>query len=252
MFKNYLKIALRNLLRHKGYSLINILGLAVGMASCILILLYVHDELSYDKHHEKADQIYRVTREWFNSDGSSSLHLGHVAPPIAPLLKNDFPDILQIARITAGGNPLVRHQDKVFQENLFYFADPNIFEIFTLPLLQGDPKTALLDPNGVVITPAMARKYFGNQEPIGKVLNIDNQADLKVTGVMREIPSNAHFHFDFLGSMKLLEQAFGEQEFKSWGSNNYATYLLFPKDYPVENFTKAVPAFIGRHHPEGE
>jgi putative ABC transport system permease protein len=87
MFKNYLKIALRNILKYKAYSLINILGLAVGMASCILILLYVHDELSYDKYHEKADQIYRVTREWFNSDGSSNLHLGHVAPPIGPLLK---------------------------------------------------------------------------------------------------------------------------------------------------------------------
>jgi putative ABC transport system permease protein len=252
MLKNYLKIALRNLLRHKGYSLINILGLAVGMASCILILLYVHDELSYDKYHEQADQIYRVTREWFNSDGSSSLHLGHVAPPIGPLLKNDFPDILQMARINSGGNPLLRHGDKVFQEERFYFADPNIFEIFTLPLLKGDPKNALADPNGVVLTPAMARKYFGDEEPLGQVLNIDGQADLKVTGVMQEVPANSHFHFDFLGSMKLLEQAFGEQEFKNWGSNNYATYLLFPKNYQVENFKKAVPDFIGRHHPDGK
>ncbi len=252
MFKNYLKIALRNLLKYKGYSLINILGLAVGMASCILILLYVHDELSYDQHHEKADQIYRVTREWFNSDGSPNLHLGHVAPPIGPLLKNDFPDILQMARISDGGNPLLRYQDKVFQEERFYFADPNIFEIFTLPLLQGDPRNALTDPNGVVITPAMAQKYFGNEEPLGKVLNFDNQADLKVTGVMQEIPANAHFHFDFLGSMKLPELVFGEREFKNWSSNNYATYLLFPKAYATENFIKAVPAFIGRHHPDGE
>lgn len=252
MFKNYLKIALRNLLKYKGYSLINIFGLAVGMASCILILLYVHDELSYDQHHEKANQIYRVTREWFNSDGSPSLHLGHVAPPIGPLLKNDFPDILQMARISDGGNPLLRYQDKVFQEERFYFADPNIFEIFTLPLLKGDPNNALADPNGVVITPAMAQKYFGSEEPLGKVLNFDNQADLKVTGVMQEIPANSHFHFDFLGSMKLPELVFGEREFKNWGSNNYATYLLFPKDYATENFTKAVPAFIGRHHPDGE
>ena len=252
MFKNYLKIALRNLLKYKGYSLINIFGLAVGMASCILILLYVHDELSYDQHHENAAQIYRVTREWFNSDGSSSLHLGHVAPPIGSLLKNDFPDILQMARISDGGNPLLRYQDKVFQEERFYFADPNIFEIFTLPLLKGDPKNALADPNGVVLTPAMATKYFGEEEPLGKVLNFDNQGDLKVTGIMQEIPASSHFHFDFLGSMKLLEQVFGEQEFKNWGSNNYATYLLFPKDYPTENFTKAIPAFIGRHHPDGE
>ncbi len=252
MFKNYLKIALRNLLKHKSYSLINVVGLAVGMASCILILLYVQDELSYDRHHEKAEQIYRVTREWFNSDGSSSLHLGHVAPPIGPLLKNDFPDLLQVIRLNETGNTLLRHGDKVFQEERFFFADPQIFELFTLPLLKGDPKTALVDPNGVVITPAMATKYFGTVEPLGKVLNIDNQADLKVTGVMQELPTASHFHCDFIGSMKLLEQVYGENEFKNWGSNNYATYLLFPENYPTANFTKAIPAFIGRHHPDGE
>ena len=252
MLKNYLKIALRNILKHKGYSFINIVGLAVGMASCILILLYVHDELSYDRYHAQADRIYRVTREWFNSDGSSSLHLGHVAPPIGPLLQADFPDIEQMVRIRAGGDPLLRYQDKVFQEDRFYFADPGIFQLFTLPLRAGDPQTALADPNSVVLTPAMAHKYFGDEEPLGRVLNIDNQADLKVTGVMQEIPSTSHFHFDFLGSMKLPELVFGEEEFKNWGSNNYATYLLFAKDYPVDQFQKAIPAFIGRHHPDGE
>ncbi|NUO80660.1 ABC transporter permease [candidate division KSB1 bacterium] len=252
MFRNYLKIALRNLLRHKGYSLINILGLAVGMASCILILLYVHDELSYDQYHENADRVYRVTREWFNSDGTSSLHLGHVAPPIGPLLKNDFPEIVQMARLYSGGTPLLRHGDKIFQENRFFFADPNIFEIFTLPLLKGDPKIALADPNGVVLTPALARKYFGDAEPLGQVLNLDGRADLKVTAILQEVPANSHFHCDFLGSMKLLEQVFGESEFKNWSSNNYATYLLFPKNYQIENFKKAVPDFIGRHHPEGK
>ncbi|MCG3120619.1 MAG: hypothetical protein ALAOOOJD_03400 [bacterium] len=252
MLKNYLKIALRNLLKYKVYSFINVLGLAVGMASCILILLYVRDELSYDRHHEHAEQIYRVTREWFNSDGSTSLHLGHVAPPIGPLLKNDFPDILQMARINSGGNPLLRYQDQVFQEERFYFADPNIFEIFTLPLLHGDPKQALADPNSVVLTPAMAKKYFGSAEPLGKVINFNQQVDLKVTGVMQEIPANSHFHFDFLGSLKLPEQIFGEREFKNWSSNNYATYLLFSKNYSTANFLQAIPAFIGRHHPDGE
>src|SRR5574341_675946 len=172
MLKNYLKIALRNILKHKGYSAINLLGLAVGMASCILILLFVHDELSYDKYHENAGQIYRVTREWFNSDGTSSLHLGHVAPPIGPLLKNDFPDLLHVVRIAFGGNPLLRYQEKVFQENRFYFADPEIFEVFILPFVKGDPRTALADPNSVVITPAMAQKYFGKDDPIGEVIDV--------------------------------------------------------------------------------
>ncbi|MCG8605779.1 ABC transporter permease, partial [bacterium] len=223
MFKNYLKIAFRSLWKYKGYSFINVFGLAIGMACCILILLYVQDELSFDKHHENSDRIFRVSRQWFNSDGSSSLHLGHVAPPIAPLLKNDFSEIMQVARMTDGGTPLIQYGDKFFEENRFFFADPNIFKIFTLPLIKGDPATALQNPNNVLLAEATAEKYFGDEDPIDKTITFLYrgviEVDLKVTGVLEEIPRNSHFHLDLLGSMKALELAFGDDEFKSWGSN---------------------------------
>ncbi|MFQ5771096.1 MAG: ABC transporter permease, partial [bacterium] len=252
MFRNYLKIACRNLLKYKAYSFINILGLAIGMACGILILFFVQDELSYDRYHEKADRIFRVSREWFNSDGSSSLHLGHVAPPIAPLLKTDFSEIIQAVRITSGGNPLLNYQDKFFQESQFYFADPEIFEVFTLPFSKGDPKTALTSPNNVVLTESMAQKYFGSEDPLGKVINFEIQGevkvDLKVTGVMKDVPRNSHFHFDFLGSMIALEQAFGDAEFQNWGSNNYSTYLLLPEGYDYRHLEAQLPAFIDKHY----
>jgi putative ABC transport system permease protein len=248
VIKNHLKIAVRNLLKYKVYSFINILGLAIGMACCILILLYIQDELSYDRFHENAHRIFRVSRQWFNPDGTSSLHLGHVAPPIAPLLKNDFPDIIHAVRLIGGGTTLVRYEARYFEEPGFYFADPEIFDVFTLPFIKGDPKTALLDPNSVVITEEMAAKYFGNLDPINQVINIDGGADLKVTGVMKSIPHNSHFHVDFLGAMKLLEQFFGADVFQyNWGSNNYATYLLLPKGYDLRQLEAQFPAFLDRH-----
>ncbi|HEX9655203.1 MAG TPA: ABC transporter permease, partial [bacterium] len=247
MLQNYLKIAFRNLMKYKAYSLINILGLAIGMACCILILLYVRDELSYDRFHENSDRIFRVTREWFNQDGSSSLHLGHVAPLIAPLMKNDFPDIHYAVRLIGGGTTLVGYGSKFFEEPQFFFADPEIFEVFTLPFVKGDPKTALADPNSVVITEEMASKYFGEEDPLNRVINIDGDADLKVTGVIRNIPHHSHFHFDFLGAMKLLEQFFGPEAFQNWGSNNYATYLLMPENYDMRQLESQFPAFLDRH-----
>lgn len=256
MFTNYFKVALRNLVRYKIYSFINVLGLTIGIASCVLILLYVKYELSYDKHHEKSDQIYRLTREWFNSDGSSSLHLGHVAPPIAPLIKNDFPNVLQAVRLRDVGSTLMEYNGKFFQESQFLFADPEVFEVFTFTFLQGDPKTALSEPNNIIIASRTAKKYFDEEDPFNKTLVTQtpngNNIDLKITGVIEEIPDNSHYHFDMLGSMKALELMMGEREFRSWGSNNYATYLLFPKGYDVNEFKNAIPEFIGKHHPNGE
>ncbi|MFQ5649842.1 MAG: ABC transporter permease [bacterium] len=251
MFKSYLKIAVRNLLTHKGYSFINIAGLAIGMACCMLILLYVQYELSFDNYHERSTGIYRLSREWFNSDGSSSLHLGHVAPPIAPLLKSEYPDIEQAVRLTGWGNPLINYGDKYFQEERFFFADPEIFQVFTLPFARGDAETALRDPNNVVITVSIADKYFGEADPLNKVLTFEIpgllKTDFKVTGVMQDMPGNSHFHLDFVGSMKALELAFGDDEFQSWGSNNYATYLLLPQDLPPEEVEAHFPAFLDKH-----
>ncbi len=254
MFRNYIKIALTNILKYRTYSIINILGLTVGMVCSLLILLYIQFELSYDKYHQNADRIYRVTREFFNTDGSSNLHLGFVAPPLAPLLKNDFPQIEHAVRIKELERPVFKYQEKTFSENRYFAADPDFFKVFDFPFIQGDPETALLEPNNIVITESTAKIFFGNEEPINKILTIPISAefniDLKVTGVIKDIPQNSHFHFDILGSMKGLEQFYGDSEFKDWSSNNYGTYLLFPQNYDINHFIKQIPDFLLRHQGE--
>ena len=245
--KNYLKIALRNLARHKAFSLINLLGLSIGMACCILILLFVRSELSYDRSHEKADRIWRVTREWLNDDGVSNLHLGHVAPPIGPLLAGDFSDIQEMVRIQTPGQLLVSGRDRHFLEGGVIFADENFFKVFTFPLLKGDPATALKNPYTVVITEKTAKKYFGDENPMGQVLRFEQRIEGTVTGVVTEAPPNSHFHFDLIGSLNTLKEIYGRREFENWGSNNYATYLLMSPGYPIERLRAQLPSFLDRH-----
>ncbi len=250
MFRNYLTIALRNLWKFKQITFINIFGLAVGMAACILILLFVQNELSYDRYHENADRVYRMSREWRNTDGETSLHLGHVAPPFAPLLKNDFPEIIQHAVRLLSDNPLITYEagDKLIVEDNFFFADSDIFDVFTFPMVAGNPETALQEPNSLVITESTAKKYFGNDDPIGKTLNYNNQVDMKVTGVVKDVPDNSHFHFDMLCSFITVENFFGRENLMSnWGSNNYATYLLLPEGYNLDNLSSQFPAFFDKH-----
>ena len=250
MLNNYLKTALRNLYKYRGFSFINLLGLAVGMACCVLILLYVQDELSFDRYHEHADRIYRVTREWFNEDGTSSLHLGHVAPPIAPLLVNDFPDIQEAVRIQTPGRMLCSREDKHFIEEDIIFADENLFSLFSFTLRAGDPATALRDPFSVLLTPETARRYFGDADPLGQTLKFANRVDAKITGVVEPAPANSHFHFDIVGSLSTLRKLYGQREFENWGSNNYATYLLLPEGYDMARLAAQIPAFLDRHRGE--
>jgi putative ABC transport system permease protein len=250
VLKNYLKTALRNLYKYRGFSFINLLGLAVGMACCVLILLYVQDELSFDRYHEHADRIYRVTREWLNEHGTSSLHLGHVAPPIAPLLINDFPDIQEAVRIQTPGRMLCSRQEKHFLEEDIIFAEETLFSLFSFNLLLGDPDTALRDPFSVLLTPETAQKYFGDADPMGQTLKFENRIDAKITGIVEPAPTNSHFHFDIIGSLSTLRQLYGQREFESWGSNNYATYLLLPEGYDIERLAAQTPAFLERHRGE--
>lgn len=248
MLKNYLKIALRNLFRHKIYSVINIFGLAVGLACFLMISVFILYELSYDRHHEKADRIYRVTRDWVNEDGKVSLHLGHVAPPFGPLIKNDFPDVEEVVRTLDAGF-LMRYEDKVFNEESMFFAEPGIFQVFTLPLKVGNPATALAEPNTIVLTEEMARKYFSQEDPIGKVVRADNSIDLKVTGVMEPLPANSHFHPRALLSFSTLhnDEIYGEEGLRTnFGNNSFSTYLLLPPSYPTEQITAQFPAFIDK------
>ncbi len=254
MFKNYLTIAFRNIKKHLGYSLINVAGLAIGMACCILILLFVFDELSYDKFNKNHDRIYRVTRKWFNADGVVNLHLGQVAPPIAPLLKNDFPEINHAVRIIGAGGLLVGSNATFYEEPQFFFAEEDIFKVFTFDMIAGDPETALKDPFAIVITDEMAERYFGTENPIGKSLTIktsSQKADMKVTGVIEPLPHNSHFHPNLIGSFKTYEAVVGDEELQNWGSNNYATYLLMDEGYDIDRLKSQLDPFIDRHYGEG-
>ncbi len=201
MFKSYLKIALRNIFRQRIYSFINIIGLAIGITCCILILLFVRYELSYDKFNKTADRIYRVTREWFNEDGTSNLHLARVAPPIGPLLKNEYPQIVkEETRLLQDGGVLLKIGEKSFIEDRFFWAEQSAFKIFTVPFIEGNENNALSEPKSIVITQSMAKKYFGSEDALGKTIKYENLGELKVTGVIKDVPENSHLKYDFLAS----------------------------------------------------
>jgi putative ABC transport system permease protein len=249
MFLNYLKIAVRNLLKYKGYSFLNIAGLAIGIACCILMLLYVQDELGYDRYHENADRIYRISRSWKNPNGEISLHLGHIAPPFGPLMKNDFPGtVLDAVRFLRPGSPLVSHEEKHFQEARFFFVDSTVFSMFSWKLVKGDPDEVLSAPNSVVLSETIAKKYFGSEEPLGKILLINQDNQLKVTGIMEDIPQQSHFKADFLSSFVTFENIVGKEGLeRNWGSNNYATYILVPEQFDEADFSAKLLGFIDAH-----
>lgn len=228
MFKNYMKIAFRNLTRQKGYSFINIAGLAIGVSCCILILLYVVDELSFDRYHGKAERIYRVGVKGIV--GNHEFNQVITAAPMAEALVREYPEVIEATRFATFGYPVVRYKDKVFSEEKFYWGDSTFFEVFTIPFLKGDPKTALTRPETVVITRAMAEKYFGDEDPMGKLLNTDNRRDYLVTGVIEDIPHNSHFHFDFLASLETYQSS-REQ---IWLSHNYYTYIVLREGASAE------------------
>src|SRR3954471_21280487 len=228
MFKNYFKIAVRNLWRHKSFSAINILGLALGVATCLLIMLYVQNELSYDRFNEKADQIVRVIFRGKMNGGE--IKEATVMPPVAQTFKKDFPEVLDATRLRSYGIPRVSYDNKTFREDPIAFVDANFFNVFTLPLIKGDATTALQQPNTVVISKAVAKKYFGNDNPIGKVLLFKdiNDAALTVTGMYNEVPVNSHFeHFGLLASMATLPEARED----TWMASNFFTYLILPRAY---------------------
>jgi putative ABC transport system permease protein len=246
VFKNYLKIAFRNLLRHKLYSLINVLGLALGMACCLLIILFIQDELSYDRFHEKAGQIYRVAKIEKRNEGVVNYPL--VFPVVAPKLQEDFPEVLNAVRFEPRLSVLVNRENKQFLEQRFFYADSNVFDVFTFPLIKGDPKIALKEPYTLVLSEETAEKYFGSQDPLGQTLTIDNKHDYKITGVLKNIPHNSHMKFDFLASMAT-EEAENPRYGKLWAWSCY-TYLLLPKDYPPAELEKKFPDFILRNRNE--
>jgi len=246
MIKNFLTIALRNLLKHKFYSFINITGLSVGITCCILILLYVKDELSYDTFNVKAKQTYRaVAKGMF---GGNEFHAPQMPAPFAEAMINDYPEVLDATRIRRRGSMIIRYDTpqgdiKSFKEREIAYADSNFFSVFTIPILQGDPAEVLKAPNTVVINKKIAEKYFGNDNPVGKTLKINDRDEYTVSGVFEKIPHNAHFEFDFLLSMKSLE----ESENGAWLSFNFHTYLILQEGADVSALNDKLPSLVKKY-----
>src|SRR5664279_738601 len=236
MFNNYFKIAWRNLIKNKAFTAINIAGLAIGIATCLIIMLFVQDELSFDRFNEKADQIVRVVfRGTMNGE---KMKESSVMPPVAPTLRRDFPEVTDATRLGPMGSPKIIIDDQTFKDASFAYVDSNFFQVFTLPFIKGDPKSALIEPNTVVITESLSRKFFGNADPVGKTLNFKDWNQLfKITGVIKEVPVNAHFHFDMFGSMA----SNAEARNTSWLSGSYFTYLVLQNGYNYKNLEAKLP-----------
>jgi putative ABC transport system permease protein len=201
MIKNYIKIALRSLIRNKGFSIINISGLAIGMASAILIILWIHDELSYDRFHLNEDRLYEV---WTNDVVDGAIQSGLNTPQLmGPAIKQDYPEVENAARVSWNSELLFSYQDKILKANGTW-ADPSFLDLFNFPLLAGNPKTVMTDPFSLVITQKLANRLFGNSNPVGKIVKIGNTENYTVTGVLRDLPSNTQFDFEFLLSSELL------------------------------------------------
>lgn len=254
MIKNYLTVALRNLKKNAVYSAINIAGLAVGMACCILITLYVLHELSYDRFHQNAGRIFRVR---LDLDLNGVLYREPSIPfPAAQALAHDFPEVEQAVRFYRNDDfPLLEIGDRKFIEERFFFADAAVFAMFDFPLVKGEAKTALSEPNSIVLTEDMARKYFGEAEPLGQTLRYQKQFDLKVTGVMKNVPNNAHFKFDFLAPLQFQLNLWESQNGPNGRHNHWFwtgawTYLSLPEAHAVQRLTEKFPAFVTKYFPD--
>jgi putative ABC transport system permease protein len=243
MIKNYFKTAWRNIRKNKLFSFINILGLSLGIATCFIIMLYVQDELSYDRFNKNANNIVRVI---FNANlNGGKITESVTMPPVAQTMKKDFPEVEDATRLLPWGNSKILYKDKVYKDDFFAFADPNVFSIFTLPMIKGDPKTALLHPHSVVVTQSTAKKYFGNEDAIGKVITItiDNNQPYTVTGIIEDIPVNSHFHFDMFTSLT----GFGDYNSDTWMGGGYHTYLLLKPETDLKKMEARFPAMVAKY-----
>ncbi|MBN1270751.1 MAG: ABC transporter permease [Candidatus Aminicenantes bacterium] len=242
MFKNYLTVALRTIKRHKGFSLINIIGLTVGMAAAVLTGIYLQHELSFDRHHAKADRIYRICIRL----GEKDVHRGaFTVPPMAAAMKAELPEIEETVRMSLWPrNYLIKYEDNSYLEKGLIFADGSIFDVFSIPFLAGDPKTALTEPYTVVLSQKTAKKYFGSRDPVGETLHFaDIYRDFKVTGVVEDCPATSHFHFEMIGSLCSSKTS----RDTGWGGHTYFTYILLKEGASPEVLEAKFPDFVKRH-----
>ncbi|HOX79079.1 MAG TPA: ABC transporter permease [Bacteroidales bacterium] len=249
MFNNFIRILLRGFVKRRVYTVINLLGLAIGLTSFILIMLYVRDELSFDRHYRNSDRIARVCMIYdFGGVGENSASMPF---PVAYTLKSEYPDLVEnVVRIFnfQSDRSLVEYEGKKFSESRFYFADSSFFEIFSQEFIKGDPATALLEPHSVVITEKMAEKYFPGEDPYGKILKYEVNLPLKVTGVVKEPVSQTHFRFDFIASLSTMKKVFNGRLPQTWVWNPCWTYILMPEGAQPARLEEKFPAFIQKYY----
>ena len=242
MFKNYLKIAFRNLIRHKGYSFINIVGLAIGMVSCILILLWVQHELSYDRFHVNAENIYRVVE--MQQQSGEPFPVAVTPSPLGPAMLEDFPEVVNFTRFQTYFFGYIKNEGEMFRAEIT-LADPSIFDIFSFPILSGDKEVMFDDLFNVAISEDMAERYFGDEDPLGKSLQINNSTNINVTGVFQNISDNSHLDFDFIIPFEVLKEFGGNLE--EWGSNAYYTYVQLQENVDWQEFDTKIEGYLEEH-----
>ncbi len=254
MFKNHMLIAWRNIKKSEAYSALNILGLAAGMAVFILIMLFIRTELSYDRYHANAQNIYRVIEELPEANYKGSNLFAVTAGPVAPALMAEFPEVRAAARLKSTPNNLLEVGEKTFFEKKIFWADPQVFEIFSFPFVLGDRATALRDPFSILVSEREARRLFGEDSPLGRTVRYRGQADsfdFKVAGVFRDIPANSHFAMEIVAPFETTSKALGE-DLTSWDHESFWTYLLLREGADPKAVEAKFPAFLGRHGKAGE
>jgi len=246
MWSNYLKISFRNLWKNKSFTLINIAGLAIGLAVSFSILLYVVNEISYDRFNEKSDRIYRFAASMDFED--RHFEIAEMPIPFGPALAEEFPEVKNFTRIQEAGSTIISRENRLFKETGIYYADPGFFKMFTLSVISGNPETFLDAPFKVVITEEMAEKYFGEENPIGQIFEWDHSHQFTVTGVVKKMPENSHFKFNMLSSMSTLESM--GRNLNDWMGFSIHTYLELSGNVQIKGLEEKYYNFLWAHIPD--
>ncbi|MBR9997562.1 MAG: ABC transporter permease [Cyclobacteriaceae bacterium] len=254
MLNNYVKIAIRNLLKHLSFSLINVSGLAIAITCCLLIYLYIDNEISYDRYHQNSERIYRITRDFLSPDKSVNLHLGHLAPPFGPLLKNDFPEFEEVARTLQTRIPATYQQTAEQPVSFYidqgYVAEPSLFNIFNINITQGNPLNNFDEPYKLIISGKTAERLFGAESPMGKRLKIYNTWDAEITGVFEDFPDESFWHPEMFISFATLNDPdiYGREGLeRNWGNNSFGTFVLAREPFDPGQVASRFPDFLDKH-----
>ncbi|MFP4024449.1 MAG: ABC transporter permease [Thiohalospira sp.] len=241
MFGNYIRTAWRNIIREKGYTFINIAGLSIGIASCILILLFVNDELSYDRFHKNSESIYRVYIE--GQFGNNAVRSPYTSNILAQTMQEELADVELATRFIKVSRRFVKYEDKSFIEKRFFYGDENFFKLFSFEMIQGNPEDVLGKPNTIVITESTAKKYFGNDDPMGKMILIEGERPFQVVGICEDVPHNSHFHFDFVASIS----STATSRVTFWVQNNVFTYFKLKPNINIDQFLSSLNEFVVKY-----